>query len=56
MVLYSIKYKRRIEMLEKVKRIIEKIEQNDYLTAGEAFFISELKSVLDYVEGEFGPL
>lgn len=43
-------------MLEKVKEIIAKIERNDYLTAAEAVFVSEMKDVIEYIEGEFGAL
>ena len=48
------KYKRRKKMLEKALKIIEKIQQNEYLTAAEAYFVAELHDLLDHVESEFG--
>ncbi len=54
MELYLNKYKRRKKMLEKALKIIEKIQQNEYLTAAEAYFVAELHDLLDHVESEFG--
>lgn len=41
-------------MLEKARKIIEKIEENEYLTAAEAYFATELYDLLERVESEFG--